>query len=129
MATPKLGRVQHRIMEVLWRTGRATARDITAALNATEPIAHSTVQTLLRKLEAKGAAGHGMIDRTFYFHPLIKPESVRKRATRELIDRVYSGSAGSLVSYLLKYERIPRKELDAIRSFIDESDATEKEMK
>ena len=53
MATPRFGRVQLMIMQVLWQKGRASAREITEALNRREPIAHSTVQTLLRKLEVQ----------------------------------------------------------------------------
>ena len=58
MGETQLGRMQFRIMQVLWDRGRANAREITDALNETEPVAHSTVQTLLRQLEAKGAVGH-----------------------------------------------------------------------
>jgi predicted transcriptional regulator len=58
-------------MQVLWERGSATARDITEDLNADEPIAHSTVQTLLRGLEAKRAVGHKIEGRTFIFHALV----------------------------------------------------------
>ena len=58
MAATRLGRVQLLIMQVLWDKGRATARQITDAINASEPIAHSTVQTLLRGLEEKGSIAH-----------------------------------------------------------------------
>jgi len=106
-------------MQVLWEKGQATAREITGALNRAEPIAHSTVQTLLRKLEEKGAVAHDVKDRTFIFRPLVQSERVRRTATREFVDRLFAGSPGGLVSYLLKNERIPRKELQQIRSLID----------
>jgi BlaI family penicillinase repressor len=121
MSIPRFGRVQLRIMQVLWEKGRATAREITDALNEAEPIAHSTVQTLLRKLENKGAVAHDVDYRTFIFRPLVQSEKVRRKATEELVDRLFAGSPGGLVSYLLKNERIPRKELEQIRSLIDES--------
>ena len=58
MAEIRLGRVQYAIMEVLWRKRRATAREITEELDEAPPLAHSTVQTLLRKLEAKKVVAH-----------------------------------------------------------------------
>jgi len=119
MAVPRLGRVQLNIMRVLWERGEATAREITETLNRDEQIAHSTVQTLLRKLEAKGAVGHEARDRTFVFRPLVKPEGVRKRLTRDIIDHVFEGSPGGLVSYLLRTEQIPAEELDQIRELVD----------
>src|SRR5262245_56777440 len=96
MTVPRLGRVQLRIMQVLWDRGQATAREITDALNASEAIAHSTVQTLLRKLEDKGAVGHQVSERTFVFRPLVRPEKVLRRATRDLVDRLFGGSAAGL---------------------------------
>ncbi len=119
MTTPRLGRVQLRIMRVLWQRGRANAREITEALGRTEPIAHSTVQTLLRKLEAKGAVAHEIEDRTFVFFALVKEEKVKHGAVRDLVDRVFDRSVAELVSYLLQSERVPREELDEIRKLID----------
>ncbi len=119
MPVPRLGKVQLNIMRVLWEKGEATARDITDALNRDEPIAHSTVQTLLRKMEAKGAVAHHLRDRTFVFRPLVKSEGVRKRFTRDIIDRLFEGSPGGLVSYLLNTEKITPEELEQIRQLVD----------
>jgi BlaI family transcriptional regulator, penicillinase repressor len=116
----RLGRVQLRIMQVLWDRGSATARDITEELNAEDPIAHSTVQTLLRGLEAKRAVGHKTEGRTFIFHPLVPQEQVTRSVTRDLLDRVFSGRVTDLVSYLLKYEKVSPDEMKAIRRLIDE---------
>jgi BlaI family penicillinase repressor len=119
MATPRLGRVQLMIMQVLWEKGRANARQITDALNLCEPIAHSTVQTLLRKLEAKRAIDHQVEGRTFVFFPLVEEDPVKRGATRELIERVFGGSPSGLVAYLLENERVPDGELERIRELID----------
>src|SRR3954469_15938145 len=98
METIPLGRMQFRIMQVLWDRGRANAREITEALNDSEPVAHSTVQTLLRQLEAKGAVGHEEEGRTFLFVPKLKEDKVKRTATRDLLERVFGGSVGSLVA-------------------------------
>ena len=120
MAVPRFGRVQLEIMQILWKKGKATAREITDTMNGSKPTAHSTVQTLLRTLEKKGAVAHDVEHRTFIFRPLVQPGGVRRRATRDLVDRIFDGSPGGLVSYLLEHERIPRKELERIRRLIDE---------
>lgn len=119
MAPTRLGRVQLRIMQVLWEKGRASAREITEVLNGEEQIAHSTVQTLLRKLERKGAVEHAIDGRTFVFRPRLHAENVTAGATRDLINRVFGGSPAGLVAFLLKHERLSRKELKQIRSLID----------
>jgi len=116
----RLGRVQLKIVQVLWEQGRASARQITDALRRQEPIAHSTVQTLLRKLEAKGAVGHDVDDRTFVFYPLVKEENVKRTATRELVQRIFRGSAAGLMACLLEDERMPNEELEQIRELVRE---------
>jgi BlaI family penicillinase repressor len=123
MTVPRLGKMQFLIMQVLWEKGRCTAREITDALNRAQPVAHSTVQTLLRKLETKGAIAHDIEDRTFVFYALAQENQVTRGATRDLVDRVFSGSASGLISYLLKHERIPHDELEQIRRLIDENPA------
>ena len=120
MSEAQLGRMQFRIMQVLWDRGRASAREITDALNESEPVAHSTVQTLLRQLEGKGAVGHQAEDRTFVFFPLLKEDKVKRTAAREMLDRVFGGDVGSLVTHLLKGERLSRDELDELHRLIDQ---------
>lgn len=122
MSSLRFGRVQMRIMRVIWEKGRVNARDITEALNKIEPIAHSTVQTLLRKLEQKGAVDHSIDDRTFIFFPLVEIEKVTKNALQEFIDRIFAGSPGGLVSYLIKNETISPDEMDQIRNLIREKE-------
>jgi BlaI family penicillinase repressor len=115
----KLGRVQLQIMEVLWRTGEATARQITESLAEQAPIAHSTVQTLLRKMEAKGAVAHVQQDRTFLFRPLIQQSEVAESAANDILSRVFHGSISDLVAHLIGRERVPPEELKRLRELID----------
>ena len=120
MGETQLGRMQFRIMQVLWDRGRTSAREITDVLSRSEPVAHSTVQTLLRQLEAKGAIGHEEAGRTFVFFPRLKEDKVKRTATRELLERVFGGNVGSLVAHLLKNERLSRPELDELHRLIDQ---------
>ena len=120
MGQTQLGRMQFQIMQVLWDRGRASARDVTDALNEGASVAHSTVQTLLRQLEAKGAVGHEAEGRTFVFFATLKEEKVKRTATRDLLERVFGGNVGSLVAHLLKDERLSRTELEELQRMIDQ---------
>ncbi len=124
-AVPNLGKVQLQIMQILWERGEATAREITDALNLTDPVAHSTTQTLLRKLEAKGAVAHSVQDRVFVFRPLSQEADTRESAARDLLTRVFGGSVYGLVSHLLKHEELSDDELKCLRQLIDAAPQTE----
>jgi BlaI family penicillinase repressor len=119
MTATQLGRVQLLIMQILWKKRRATAREITDSLNESAPVAHSTVQTLLRGLEDKGSVGHQTEGRTFVFFPLVEEDKFQRNATRDLVERAFGGNVGSLVAHLLKNERISSDELNEIRRLID----------
>ncbi len=119
MTPLRLGKVQLQIMQILWRHGRVTARQITDELSQQSPIAHSTVQTLLRKLEAKGAVAHEVVDRTFVFVPLQEQADVTESAARDLLTRVFGGSVYGLVAHLLRHEKIAPDELARLRQLID----------
>ena len=122
---PKLGKVQLQIMQILWERGEATAREISDALNLTETVAHSTTQTLLRKLEAKHAVAHTVRERVFVFRPLSQEADISESAARDLLTRVFGGSVYGLVSHLLKHENISEDERTRLRALIDDAPAPE----
>src|ERR1700687_5520489 len=115
----RLGKLQLQIMRILWVRGRATAREITGGLNRGESVAHSTVQTLLRKLEAKGAIAHESEERTFVFRPLYQQSEVTESALHDLLTRLFNGSIYGLVSHLIQHERISQEELTRLRELIE----------
>lgn len=120
---PRLGKVQLRIMQVLWERGGATAREITDELSSESAIAHSTVQTLLRKLEAKGSVRHEAPEppeRAWVFRAIHEQGEVTESATRDLMARLFNNSARGLVAHLLQHEEIDAGELQQMRALIEE---------
>lgn len=125
--TPNLGRMELRILQILWQSGPATARQITDALNegSTKPVAISTVQTMLRKMEAKNAVAHESDGRIFLFRALRAEGEITQSATRDLLTRVFDGSAFALVAHLLRHETIAPDERDRLRALIDQAGESE----
>ena len=114
------GGQQLRLLRQLWKKP-LSARELTDALNAEPgqtPMAHSTVQTLLRQLEGKGAVDHFQDGRTFIFRPLVEKDRSLAQATRQLIDRLFSGSVRGLVAHLLEHEQVSPAELREIERLI-----------
>jgi BlaI family transcriptional regulator, penicillinase repressor len=119
-APPRLGRLELQIMQILWRCGRATVREVTEELSQTRPLAQNTIQTMLRKLEAKGAVTHHVEDRTFVYRPLCQQSEVTESATRDLLTRLFDGSVYGLVAHLLKHERVSGDDLSRLRELIEQ---------
>jgi len=107
-------------MRVLWDEGEATAKRIGEVLSAESAMAHSTVQTLLRQLEAKGAVGHEKQERTFVFRPLIKESEISRSAAQDLLSRVFRGSVSGLVAHLLDSEEVSPEEMKLLKQIVEE---------
>ena len=123
MGQTQLGRMQFRIMQVLWDRGRASAREITDALN--EAGAGGAQHGADAAAPARGeGGGRPRGDRAdLRLFPRLKEDKVKRTAARDLLERVFGGNVGSLVAHLLKNERLSRTELDELQRLIDQRDA------
>jgi predicted transcriptional regulator len=125
MTILQFGKVQMRMMRILWDKQRLTARELTDEMNRQAPIAHSTVQTLLRTLEDKQAVGHDVEGRTFYFYPLVPDSQVIERATRSFIENMFDGSPGRMVSFLVRNQYLSPGEMKQIADLISSAEPGE----
>ncbi|MBM3777829.1 MAG: BlaI/MecI/CopY family transcriptional regulator [Acidimicrobiia bacterium] len=108
-------------MAVLWDQPGATVADVVAALRKTRPVTYSTVQTMLRILEAKGYVQHEKIGRAFHFRPIVGEQQARQSALRHLVDRLFSGSPSLLVLNVLDDERLDAAELKRLKKLIEKA--------
>jgi BlaI family transcriptional regulator, penicillinase repressor len=124
MSELRLGRVQTRIMQVLWKKKKATAQEITDEINKVEPIKHSTVQTFLRVLVKKKIVAFEVDKRTFVYYPMANSESVTRSAVRNFIDTTFSGSLEGMIAYIIKNTDITPDQLEKIKKLLDEEEKT-----
>ena len=116
--SPALTDAEARVMTVLWQRSTATVADVVSALKK-RPVTYSTVQTILRILEAKGYVTHEKVDRAFVYRPLIDQALARRRALRHLVGRLFDGSPTLLVSNVLQDDAIEPSELKRLKELIE----------
>jgi len=115
------------LLQVLWSDPRQTPRQITESLNtAGKAVGLSSVQTLLRRLEARGLVKHEADGRTFCYSATCDPGSVRAAHARDLLDRMFEGTLSGFVTQLMDEEKISDTEL---RELVDLVEAKLKERK
>ena len=115
-----LGDVQLMIMRVLWARGEATVSEVRDDLDASRPLAPTTVATMLRKLEEKGVVAHRTEGRQFVYRAAIAEDDVQRTMVGGLVSRLFDGDASALVSHLVREGEIDLNELDALRNVIAE---------
>ena len=122
MAKPKtyrLGDLQLQIMQVLWERELARVSDVHDALGA-DRFAYTTIATMLRKMEDRGLVKHKTEGRKFLYRSAIGPQTVTRRLTTDLLDRVFAGSLADMMSHLLTSRDISEDELRRLENLISE---------
>ncbi|MEO8429986.1 MAG: BlaI/MecI/CopY family transcriptional regulator [Acidobacteriota bacterium] len=115
----QLSRRERQIMEVIYRTGQATATEVLEALP--DPPSNSAVRALLRILETKGHLRH-VADRTRYvFLPTLAPDRARRSAMQSLVNTFFEGSPEKAVAALLDVKRseLSENDLDRLSQLIE----------
>lgn len=108
------------VMECLWEKAPRTGRETVTCLEEKMGWSRSTVLTLLRRLEEKGAVAGNSEGSIKTFSPLIHREEVAVRETESLLDRAYKGSLSLLVSAFTKKQSLPQKEIDELYAILRE---------
>jgi predicted transcriptional regulator len=122
MARPKLGRPtdgELMILKVLWHRGGSTVRQVHAALQESHPTGYTPVLKLLQIMTAKGLVTRDDSQRPQIYHPAATEAKTKRQLIKDLVDRVFGGSAKSLVMHTLATKKSSEEELAAIRDEIE----------
>ena len=111
--SPTLTDGELRLMDVLWRQGRATVAQIVEALSR-ERLAYNTVLTLMRILEQKGYVRHEKEGRAFVYVPVVDRTRARSRAVQHLLRRFFDGSPELLMVNMLEHDQVDVSELERL---------------
>src|SRR6185369_9929809 len=105
-----------RILEQYWKLGTASVREVLESLPMDERVAYTTVQTLVYRLEEKGALRKvKKIGNAQLFQPAINESQHRSRIMHDLLD-LFGGSPRLLVSNLLENGTLTLRDLKALQS-------------
>lgn len=83
-----LGELQAEVMEVFWRRGDATVRDVVTELNEHHDLAYTTILTLVSRLYSRGLLAREPEGRGFRYRPAKSRDEFLGELSDELIDRL-----------------------------------------
>lgn len=116
----RITEAEYAVMDALWDRPRQTAAEVCAEVCATRDWSLATVKTLLSRLVQKGAAAAEPDGRRFLYTALIAREDYVGGESRRLVDRLFGGSAASLVAHLAESEALTNDDLDEIAALLRE---------
>ncbi len=120
-ASTHLSRRERQILDVLYRTGRASVADVQAGLP--DPPSYSAVRAMLRILEDKGHVRHDREGLRYVYLPTVARDRAKRSALKHLVRTFFDGSAAQVMAALV--EMAPRdvdsRELDRLQRLIDDA--------
>ena len=116
---PTLSKGEMEVARVLWEIGPAPVRTVHASLSESRAMEFATVQTYLRRLEAKGYATSRLDGRIRVYAARTKPRTVIRETVDDLVARLFGGKSMPLVRHLIEEGEITGGDLAELRELLD----------
>lgn len=110
----RLTKAEFQVMKYFWSDGERSIREIQERMASEAELAYTTVQTLVGRLEAKGALRRTRkIGNAFLFEAVVTEDSTYRRLVDELLD-LFGGSAEPLMAHLFESGKVTIKDLERL---------------
>ncbi len=110
-----LSELQIALMRVLWRRGETSTADVATELADERGIKHTTVATLLTRLEKRGVVAQRREGRQLFYSALVGEAQVRRSMVADLLGALFDGDARELVAHLVEESEIAPGDLAKVR--------------
>jgi BlaI family transcriptional regulator, penicillinase repressor len=117
-----LSELQLAVVRALWNHGEASIAQVVAELGPQRGLAHTTVATLLTRLEKRGLLAHRRDGRTLIYRALITEADVRRSVVAGLVASFFKGDPAALVAHLVREDEVAPGDLARIRARLKEAD-------
>jgi BlaI family transcriptional regulator, penicillinase repressor len=119
-ARPLPAELELRILKILWREGPLRVRDVRRLLAEDgRDLAHTTVVTTLNTMVEKQFAERTQQGNAYIFEARVSEDDVSHGMLSEFVNRVFDGSAMSLLLNLIDSEQIDADEFTELRRLIN----------
>jgi BlaI family transcriptional regulator, penicillinase repressor len=106
MTKPRVTKFELQLLEKFWELGPASVREIQESLPEKDRPAYTTVQTIVYRLEEKGAVRRvKKVGKAYVFESTLTRREVYASLIRELLD-AFGGSPTPVVSHLIESGRL-----------------------
>jgi BlaI family transcriptional regulator, penicillinase repressor len=116
---PDLSKSEMEVARVIWELGDASLGEIFAAFSRKHDSDYSTVQTYVRRLEAKGYVSSRREGRGKRYRPKVARSRVIRQTLADLTNRLFGGEAMPLVRHLIEERGISRQDIAELRNLLN----------
>lgn len=113
-----LSESQLALMRILWQRPESSVSDVVEAMREQRSLAHTTVATMLSRLEKRGLVRTRKEGRQFLYSATVSKSDIQKSMVSDLLSSLFLGNARALLSYLVQEDEIKQEDLDHIRALL-----------
>ena len=119
MAFPRLTKLELQVMDALWARGASSVREIQEAFPEKDRPAYTTVQTMVNRLEAKGAVRRvRKISNAHIYEPAVPREAARHKLLDDILS-FFGGRAQPMMAQLAEAGKLTRQDVRELEETID----------
>ena len=126
MAKGQLTRLELQIMQVLWNKGPCTVQAVQQSLPG-EPLAYTTVQTILNILQRKGRVKRKLLGKAYEYRPVLSRDKALREAASDMLDRMFGGSVEALLMSLVRSNQLDADKLAKVQKLIERQEQADTE--
>lgn len=106
------------ILQVLWKKGKATVRQVNEELNKKREVGYTTTLKFMQLMHEKEMVSRTEEGRYHIYTAEIEETTTQGSLLERFIDNTYSGSASTLVMQALGNQNVSKDELNEIKKLI-----------
>lgn len=121
----KLTKFELEIMDVFWSIGLASVREIQEKLPEKRRPAYTTVQTIINRLEEKGAVRRvKKIGNAYVFEAAVTRRAAHRRLINDFLD-LFGGSVQPVISHLAETGKLTLKDIRELENSLERMESEE----
>jgi len=106
------------ILQVLWRQGPATVRQVNRRINRDRRTGYTTTLKLMQIMLGKGLLTRDESTRPQVYAPAVSRDKAQRQLVGQMLEKVFEGSTSRLVMQALSAKKASPEELAEIRRLI-----------
>ena len=115
---PPISRGETEVLKALWQIEKGSVGEIFAAVDSALAMDYTTVQTYVRRLEAKGYLTSRRIGRNKRYRAAVRRSQVLGEAIDEFVQRLFDGDFLPMVKHLVDTREVSQEELDDLMQIV-----------
>ena len=108
------------VLRVLWERGACTVREVFEAVATGKPVGYTTVLKQMQVMHQKGLLARSERFRSHVYEPAIERSVTQRQLASSILRQAFDGSARGLLQSALAGRRVDARELEEIRTLLDE---------